>query len=115
MNKTAFAVLLAVAVPAGAQEYRQAQAKAAEEAYQALQARQAEFRASETAKNEPRALDVTLIAMNDGVEAGGRVMSVLSDKKIEVALASQAEPIKRGTVNGRAAIQLSATLPAHPR
>ena len=115
MNKTAFAVLLAVAVPAGAQEYRQAQAKAAEEAYQALQARQAEFRASETAKNEPRALDVTLIAMNDGVEAGGRVMSVLSDKKIEVALASQAEPVKRGTVNGRDAILLSDKLPAHPR
>jgi hypothetical protein len=115
MKKTTFAVILALAAPAGAQEYRQQQAKAAEEAYQALQAQQAQFRSSEAAKYGPRVLDVTLTAMNDGPEAGGRVMRLLDEKKIDVYLASQDETVKRGVVNGRAAILLSDKLPAHPR
>lgn len=115
MNKTAFAVVLALAAPAGAQEYRQAQAKAAEESYQALQAQTESFRAAQAKAVGPRVLDATLTAMNDGVEAGGRVMSLLAEKKIEVYLASQDEAVKRGTVNGRDAILLSDKLPAHPR
>lgn len=115
MKKTAFAVVLALAAPAGAQEYRQEQAKAAEDAYRALQVQQAQFRSSEAANYGPRVLDATLTAMNDGPEAGGRVMRLLDEKKIDVYLAPQDETVKRGVVNGRTAILLSDKLPAHPR
>jgi hypothetical protein len=116
MKKTAFAALvLALAAPAGAQEYRQQQARAAEDAYQNLQHQAAQFRSSQAASVGPRVLDVTLVAMNDGPEAGGRVMRLLDEKKIDVYLATQTETVKRGVVNGRAAILLSDALPPHPR
>jgi hypothetical protein len=116
MNKTAFAALvLALAAPAGAQEYRQQQAKSAQEAYERLQAAAAQSRAGEAAKASGRALDSTLVAMNDGPEAGGRVTRFLDENKIDVLLATQAEPAKTGVVNGRTAILISDALPAHPR
>jgi hypothetical protein len=115
MNKTAFAVVLALAAPVSAQEYRQQQAQAAGAAYQNLQAQSAAMRAGAASRANGRALDATLVAMNDGVEAGGRVTRYLDEKKIDVLLATQAEPVKRGVVNGREAILLSDALPAHPR
>jgi hypothetical protein len=116
MNKNALAALvLVLAAPAGAQEYRRQQAQAAEKAYEALQAQQAQFRTSQAAYVGPRVLDATLTAMNDGPEAGGRVMRLLDEKKIDVYLATQTETVKRGVVNGRAAILLSDALPPHPR
>ena len=116
MNKTPLAALvLVLAAPAGAQEYRQQQAQAAEQAYKDLQARGAQMRGGEAAKASGRALDATLVAMNDGPEAGGRVTRFLEENKIDVLLATQAEPVKTGIVNGRTAILISDALPAHPR
>ena len=116
MNKTALAALvLALTAPAGAQEYRQQQAQTAEDAYNSLQLLNAQTRGAEAAKAGDRALAAALAAMNDGSEAGGRVMSLLQEQAIGVHLATQAEPVKKGVVDGRAAILLSDVLPAHPR
>jgi hypothetical protein len=116
MNKNTFAALvLVLAVPAGAQEYRQQQAKAAEDAYIALQTQARQMHDSAAKYVAPRVLDATIDAMNDGPEASGRVMRLLQEKKIDVYLAAQAEPAARGVVNGRSSILLSDALPPHPR
>lgn len=116
MNKTALAVLALVwAAPAGAQEYRQQQAQAAEEAYQGMQAAAAQTRGADYSKGRSWTLEAALMAMNDGPEAGGRVSRLLEERKITVYFATQAEPVKRGVVNGGDAILLSDALPAHPR
>jgi hypothetical protein len=116
MNKTLFAVLaVVVAAPAGAQEYRQAQARAAEEAYERLRTLAADQHGADHSKARSRTLEAALTAMNDGPEAGGRVMQLLQEKKIDVYFATQKEPVTRGVVNGRDAILLSDALPAHAR
>src|SRR4051794_35055871 len=98
MNKTAFAVVLALtAAPAGAQV----------EAYQTARAAVDTARASQSAQASGRALDATLVAMNDGVEAGGRVISYLNDHKIDVRLATQAEAVKTVVAGGKTAILIS--------
>ena len=117
MNKNTLAALvLAMAVPAGAQEYRQQQAQAAEQAYAAMQAEAAKTHGSEVYSGiRGRALDATLDAMTSGPVAAGRVMRFLAQKKIDVQFATQAARVGSGVVNGRAAVLLSDGLyPAPP-
>ncbi|MBI3553112.1 MAG: hypothetical protein HY077_11410 [Elusimicrobia bacterium] len=119
--KSIFAVFVfALTSAASAQEYRERQARAAEQAYEGLQAGMsgqaaAARRAAETAKIRSYALDAALTAMNDGVEAGGRVVASLGERKLDVFFATQAEAVTTGAVNGRPAILLSDALPPHPR
>jgi len=119
--KSIFAVFVfALSSAASAQEYRERQARAAEQAYEGVQAgvsgqAASARRSAETAKIRSSALNAALVAMNDGPEAGGRVIAFLNDRKIEVAFATQSEAVTTGLVNGRAAILLSDALPAHPR
>lgn len=119
--KSIFAVFVfALTSAASAQEYRERQARAAEQAYEVLQAGMsgqaaAARRAAETAKIRSYALNAALVAMNDGPEAGGRVIAFLNDRKIDVQFATQSEAVTTGVVNGRAAVLLSDALPAHPR
>jgi len=106
MNKTAFAVVLALtAAPAGAQV----------EAYQTARAAVDTSRDAQAAQASGRALDATLVAMNDGVDAGGRVTAVLNENKIAVRLAKQSEAVKTVVEGGKTEIRLSDALPAHPR
>lgn len=108
MGKLALAVLIAsVAGPAAAQM------RAAEDAI-SFQAKAAQ-RGAANASARTRAVESTLVAMNDGVEAGGRVVAFLNDKKISVYTMTQSEAVKSGWVNGQPAITLSDSLPAHPR
>lgn len=120
MNNALAFVALSFAAPARAQEYRQAQARAAQAAYEAMQAAAAEAssdarRAAQGSKIRAYALDATLTAMNDGPAAGGAVARALAERKTDVYFAMQKEPVAAGTVNGRAAILLSDLLPARPR
>lgn len=62
-----------------------------------------------------RVLDETLVAMNDGPEASGRVIAYLNEHGISVAIAKQAETVKTTTVGGKTTITISDAVPAHPR
>ena len=109
MNKNTLAALvLIMAAPAGAQEYRQQQARAAEEAYAAMQAAAAQTHSPAVYSGiRGRALDVTIDVMTSGPVAAGRVMHFLDQKKIDVQFATQAARVGSGVVNGRAAVLLS--------
>ena len=61
------------------------------------------------------AVERTLVAMNDGVEAGGKVVSYLRDRGIEISVVSQSEASKTVVETGRTRITLSDALPAYPR
>lgn len=115
--KTALAVLVLAAAAANAQEYRRAQAQAAEDSYRAMISAQASAAKTSAQSGRVRSLtvDSTLVALNDGVEAGGRVIAYLNDHKISVYTEDQAEPVKTAVVNGAPAIVLSSRLPARPR
>jgi hypothetical protein len=119
MNKTALAALvLVLAAPAGAQEYRQQQAKAAQDSYDQLQAENARRR-SDPAPYAGRVLDATLASPKP---IFGRILSLLTEKKIEVYLVTQDEAVKPGVfvkdVAGAAtpvhAILISDALSANP-
>jgi hypothetical protein len=119
--KTIFAVFVfGLTSAASAQDYRRRQARAAEQEFEASQASisaqaSGAYRAAATAKARSAALDAALTAMNDGPEAGGRVIALLKEKKIDVRFAAQPEAVTSGVVDGRQAILLSDVLPAHPR
>lgn len=90
-----------------------AQNRAAEIDFQnALEEAQAAAKAA-TAKRA--AIERTLVAMNDGVEAGGVVVAYLRDKAISVVPAVQPEAVKVVMVAGKPEIRLSVDLPAYPR
>jgi len=61
------------------------------------------------------AVERTLVAMNDGVEAGERVVSYIRDRGIEVAVMEQKEASLTTVEHGRTRITLSDALPAYPR
>lgn len=61
------------------------------------------------------AIERALVAMNDGPEAGGRVVSYLREKGIEVKVAAQAEVAKTVVAGGKTTILLSDAVPAYPR
>ena len=103
----ALAALL-LAAPAVAQD------RAAEIDFQnSLEEAQAAAKAA-TAKKA--AIERTLVAMNDGPEAGGAVVAYLRAKGIDVIAVPQAEAVKTTVLkDGRTAILLSDSLPAYPR
>jgi len=115
MNKNALAVLvLILAAPAGAQEYRRQQAQAAEEAYLAMQAAARDHAAAEYSGIRGRALDVTIDAMAGGPVAAGRVLHYLDAHKTDVQFGTISEPVGSGVVNGRAAVLISDALYPQP-
>jgi hypothetical protein len=61
------------------------------------------------------AVERTIVAMNDGVEAGEKVISYMREHGIEVSVASQKEASKTTVENGKTKITLSDALPAYPR
>lgn len=63
------------------------------------------------------AIERTLVAMNDGPEAAGRVVAYMNEKDIEVKLGEdvQAEPVRVTVRDGKTTIRLSPSLPAYPR
>lgn len=104
MKYAALAALL-MAVPAAAQN-RAAEIDFENALHESNMARSAQGRA---------AFERALVAMNDGPEAGGKVVAYLRERGIPVAVASQPEASKTVVVNGRASITLSDSLPAYPR
>lgn len=104
MKYAALAALL-LAVPAAAQN-RAAEIDFENSLREAGLAKSAQSRA---------AVERTLVAMNDGPEAGGRVVAYLRERGIEVSVKSQAEAVKTESVKGRTSIFLSDALPAYPR
>jgi len=69
---------------------------------------------SKTAQDRA-AVSRTLVAMNDGPEAAGKVVSYLRERGIEVSVKEQNEASKTVVEKGRVSITLSAALPAYPR
>ena len=63
------------------------------------------------------AIERTLVAMNDGPEAGGLVVAYMNDKGIEVKLGSdvQTDPVSVTNRAGKAILWLNPSLPAYPR
>lgn len=63
------------------------------------------------------AIEKTLVAMNDGPEAAGRVVAYMNEKGIEVKLGSdvQTEPAGVTVRGGKTTIWLAPSLPAYPR
>ena len=61
------------------------------------------------------AIERTLVAMNDGPEAGGKVVSYLREHDIKVSVKSQPEAVKTVVEKGRTSITLSDSMPAYPR
>jgi hypothetical protein len=61
------------------------------------------------------AVERTIVAMNDGVEAGEKIVSYMREHGIEVSVASQKEASKTTVENGKTRITLSDALPAYPR
>lgn len=61
------------------------------------------------------AVERTLVAMNDGPEAAGRVVSYLREYDIQIVVKAQAEAVKTVIEKGRTSIILSDALPAYPR
>lgn len=112
MKTSLAALVLAAAVNASAQVVR-----APEPGSAAVVAGQvAAVRASADAgRARARALETTLTALNDGIEAGGRVTAWITDKQVSVYTATQPEAAKTVVAGGKTAIVLSDALPAHPR
>lgn len=61
------------------------------------------------------ALERTMVAMNDGPEAGSKVVAYLRERGIEVFVKSQPEAVKTSVEKGRTSITLSDAVPAYPR
>ena len=104
MKYAALAALL-LAVPAAAQN------RAAEIDFENSLRDSALLKASQSRA----AVERTLVAMNDGPEAGGKVVSYLRDHGIEVSVKAQPEAVKTSVEKGRTSITLSDSLPAYPR
>lgn len=108
-----YAILaLILAVPAAAQD------RAAEIDFenQLQDMESAQAKAVERAK-AIAVIERTIVAMNDGPEAGGRVVAYLNDKGIEVKLGEdgQTEPVTVAVRAGKTTIRLNPSLPAYPR
>lgn len=107
-NAALAALLLAVAAPAFAQD------RAAEIDFQnSLQ--DAEVAKAARAAQNRATLERTVVAMNDGPEAGGAVMSYLGSKGVGIKLSTQSEAVKVVVIDGMKVISLSDALPAYPR
>jgi hypothetical protein len=120
MNKTTLAALIVIlAAPVGAQQYRKDQADAAQKSYDRMQAESAQRR-SDPAPYAGRVLDATLAYPKGPVFA--RVLNLLDEKKIEVYMVSQEEAVKTGvfvkdvagTPTPVKAILISDTLSSNP-
>lgn len=107
--KTALAVLVLAAANASAQIVR-----APEISYPSGVAASAKS-AAEAAKARARAVETTVVALNDGIEPGVRVSQWLQDKGVSVYTATQPEAVKTVVAGGKTSIVLSDKLPAHPR
>lgn len=104
--KNAALVLLLAAVPAVAQN------RAAEIDFEnALR----ETQAAAAAARNVAAVERTLVAMNDGVGAGERVVAHIRENAVRIIVAAQAEAVKTEMGASGAVISLSDALPAYPR
>ncbi len=61
------------------------------------------------------AVERTFVAMNDGPEAGGKVVAYLRDHGIAVTVKPQDEAVKTVVAGGKTSIVLSESVPAYPR
>lgn len=61
------------------------------------------------------AVERTLVAMNDGVEAGEKVVAYIRENGVEISVVTQSEASKTVVEKGRAKITLSDALPSYPR
>jgi len=103
MKIAALVLLAAAAVPAVAQF------SAVQDAVDGARARAA------ATSERARTLQSTLTAMNDGPDAGGRVVAALAAANITVHLAAQSAPAALATQDGARVILVSDALPARPR
>lgn len=102
--KTAALLVALLALPAAAQD------RAAEIDFENYVAEQAQIAAKRGV------LERTIVAMNDGPEAGGAIVAYMREKGIEVGLASQSEASKTVVlIGGGKKVLLSDQLPAYPR
>lgn len=109
-----YAILaLILAVPAAAQD------RAAEIDWENYQQELAVKKAAQSVERAKSiaAIERTLVAMNDGPEAGGRVVAYMNEKGIEVKLGTdvQTDPVSVTVREGKAIIWLNPSLPAYPR
>ena len=72
-------------------------------------------RAAKLATEKQAAIERALVAMNDGPEAGGLVVTYLRDHDITVKAATQSEASKTAVKSGKTTITLSDSIPAYPR
>lgn len=103
MKHAALALLLAV--PAAAQN------RAAEIDFENALHESNMLKASQNAAGVERAM----VAMNDGPEAGGKVVEYIRANGVSVSVKDQAEAVKTVVAKGRASITLSSSLPMYPR
>lgn len=112
MKNAALAALL-LAVPAFAQD------RAAEIEWENHLREMSDKQAAQSVERAKKiaAIERTLVAMNDGVEAGGRVMAFIEANGVEIKLGEkvQTEPVSVVVRDGKTKIYLSEALPAYPR
>ena len=72
-------------------------------------------RAAKLATEKQAAVERALVAMNDGPEAGGVVVSYLREHGITVTVATQNAASKAAVKDGKTVITLSDALPTYPR
>lgn len=67
------------------------------------------------AAHNAAAVERAMVAMNDGPEAGGKVVEYIRANAVSVSVKDQPEAVKTVLTKGLAAITLSASLPMYPR
>lgn len=67
------------------------------------------------AAHNAAAVERAMVAMNDGPEAGGKVVEYIRSNGISVSVKDQSEAVKTVLTKGRASITLSSSLPQYPR
>lgn len=72
-------------------------------------------RAAKASTEKQAAVERAIVAMNDGPEAGGSVVTYLRDHDISVRAVAQSEAVKTTVKGGKTEITLSDALPAFPR
>lgn len=94
-------LVIALCVPAGAQELGGAVNGALGQARADAKTTQATVKKGVTHAQRIAALDTTMTAMNDGVEQGGAVVTFVQDQKVEIRFEDQAAPSR---IDGKAIV-----------
>ncbi len=67
------------------------------------------------ASHNAAAVERAMVAMNDGPEAGGKVVEYIRANGVSISVKDQPEAVKTVVAHGRTSITLSSSLPMYPR